>query len=261
MSGIRRLEPRFVERVWGGPLLPLTGLRIGEVWFDGGPLLIKFIFTTEPLSVQVHPDDDYARTRENGSAGKTEMWHVLAAAPDSWLQLGFHANYTRAEVEAAMLDGSIEQILTRVHPAAGDTFFVPAGIVHALGPGLSICEIQQTSDITYRLFDYNRGRPLHPGNGLDVARLEPYAGKTVPVPVDVSAERIASCRYFVTERWSIDGSLGHALPGIWIALSGSGSFGGQGFDAGFVFQADEPTVIRTDGPSTWLRTHVPPAQP
>lgn len=258
---VRRLEPRFVERVWGGPLPPLAGLRIGEVWFDGGPLLIKFLFTTEPLSVQVHPGDAYAEAHEGGSAGKTEMWHVLSATPDSWLQLGFDRSRTREEVEPAMVDGTVEKMLTRIHPQPGDTYFVPAGVVHALGPGLSICEIQQTSDVTYRLYDYNRGRPLHLKKGLEVARLEPHPGKARPVPIDGSADRIAECRYFVAERWTVDGALADAGSGVWIALDGSGTIGEHPFAGGSVFQVDGGGTIRTSGPSIWLRTYVPPAKP
>lgn len=258
MSGVRRLEPRFVERVWGGPLLPLSGLRIGEVWFDGGPLLIKFLFTTEPLSVQVHPDDAYAAAHEGGSAGKTEMWHVLSATPDAWLQLGFDRVRTREEVEPAMIGGSVEKMLKRIHPQPGDTYFVPAGIVHALGPGLSICEIQQTSDVTYRLYDYNRGRPLHLKKGLEVARLEPHPGRTLPVPIGHCAERIAECGYFVAERWRIDGELTDAGAGVWIALEGSGTAGEHTFAGGSVFEVVAPAAIRASGPSVWLRTYVPP---
>ncbi len=251
---MRRLAPRFVERVWGStdlsPLFASRPEKIGEVWFDAGPLLIKFLFTTAPLSVQVHPDDAYAAKYEN-SRGKTEMWHVLRVGPEGWIALGFDRPRTRDEVAPALLDGSVEGMMRRVQPRPGETYFVPAGVVHALGPDLVVCEIQQSSDVTYRLYDYNRGRELHVARGLDVARLEPHDSVTPP-GVD---GRIAGCSYFVTERRTVAGR-GEAAPGVWIALEGSGSIGGEPFEPGAVFELDAVGSIESPA-SIWLRTFAP----
>lgn len=171
------IEPRFVERVWGStdlsPWFQADGKKIGEVWFPGNELLIKFLFTTENLSVQVHPDDDYAARVEN-SRGKTEMWRVLRAEPGAKLALGFREEVDRDKARKAAADGSIMGMLDWREAHPGDSFLIPAGTVHAIGAGLVIAEIQQNSDITYRLFDYNRGRELHLERGFDVAQRGPW---------------------------------------------------------------------------------------
>ncbi|MBM3737807.1 MAG: phosphoheptose isomerase [Acidobacteria bacterium] len=255
-----RIEPRFVERVWGStdlsPLYGAVGVRIGEVWFDAGPLLIKFLFTTAPLSVQVHPDDTYAHEHEH-SRGKTEMWHILRADPGSWVWLGFKDPVTRGEAEAAVRDGSITGLLGEFHPQAGDTYFTPAGVVHALGPGLVLCEIQQNSDVTYRLYDYGRDRPLHVDRGLAVSKFEPFPGAAAPVPLGPGGERLAACPYFVTDRWTVSGSRRFQGPAVWIATGGSGIMEGQPFRPGEVFECPDGAVIESAGGATLLRTHVP----
>jgi mannose-6-phosphate isomerase len=170
----------MVEKVWGRDHLPAPfaapeGTRIGEIWFEPPPelpqVLVKYLFTSEKLSVQVHPSDAQAL---EGEAGKEECWLVLDAAPDAQLAIGFTRDVTPAEIAAAAADGTIEQLLAW-HPArAGDLFYLPAGTVHAIGPGLSLVEVQQTSDTTFRLYDYGRPRELHLDRGLAVARGEPY---------------------------------------------------------------------------------------
>ena len=180
---VRLIEPRFVERVWGttrlSPLFPDQNRKIGEVWFDAGssfPLLVKFIFTSEKLSVQVHPEDEYARQVEN-SRGKTEMWHILAAEPHSTIALGFRQTVSEQRLRAAIGDETVESLLNWVPAKPGDTFFAEAGTVHAIGAGIALCEIQQNSDVTYRLYDYGRGRDLHLEKGLAVASTGPYEGR------------------------------------------------------------------------------------
>lgn len=184
---MRELTPRFVERVWGSadlsPWYPAPppssgGLPYGEVWFEGESLLIKFLFPQEKLSVQVHPGDAYAREHE-GSNGKTEMWRVVRAEPGASIALGFRERVEREAARAAALDGSIMEMLDWREVRAGDSFLIPAGTVHAMGGGMVVAEIQQMSDVTYRLFDYGRGRELHIERGFDVAELGPYvAGET-----------------------------------------------------------------------------------
>lgn len=183
MNAVRLLPTRRVEKVWGRERLPapvgaLTqpgGARIGELWFEPPPelpdVLVKYLFTSEKLSVQVHPAADQALP---GEAGKEECWLVLDAEPDACLAIGFERAVSPAEMRAAALDGSIEHLL-RWHPArAGDLFYLPAGTVHAIGPGLTLIEVQQTSDTTFRLYDYGRPRALHLDRALAVARGEPY---------------------------------------------------------------------------------------
>jgi mannose-6-phosphate isomerase len=179
----RTLPTRMVAKVWGRDALPApfaapAGERIGEIWFEPPPevpqVLVKYLFTSEKLSVQVHPSD---HTALPGEAGKEECWLVLDAEPDARLAIGFERQVTPAEIEAAALDGSIEKLLTW-HPARpGDLFYLPAGTVHAIGPGLALVEVQQTSDTTFRLYDYGRPRELHLERALAVASGAPYGAQ------------------------------------------------------------------------------------
>ena len=174
------LPTTLSPRPWGVDSLPApfsspAGTRIGEVWFTPPPqldaLLVKYIFTSEKLSVQVHPADAQAAA---GQRGKEECWLVLDAAPGASLAIGFDAPIGPDAMRAAALDGSIEQLLTWYPVRPGDFFYIPAGTVHAIGPGLSLIEIQQNSDVTYRLFDYGRARELHLDAGIKVAQGSPH---------------------------------------------------------------------------------------
>jgi len=177
----RQLPTRMVDKVWGRDTLPApfvapAGERIGEIWFEPPPelpqVLVKYLFTSEKLSVQVHPSDAQALA---GEAGKEECWLVLDAEPDARLAIGFARAVTSDEIAAAAQDGTIEELLVW-HPArAGDLFYLPAGTVHAIGPGLALVEVQQASDTTFRLYDYGRPRELHLERGLAVAIGAPYA--------------------------------------------------------------------------------------
>ena len=176
-----KLDRRYVEKPWGLTALPPmfdppAGKRIGEVWFTGGgnlPLLLKYLFTSERLSVQVHPDDDYARAH-GLPHGKTECWYVLDAQPDSTIALGLLHTISKDELRAAALDGSIEQLMDWKPVRGGDFFFVPPGTIHAIGSGISLLEFQQNIDLTYRLYDYGRPRELHLNDGIAVSVPAPY---------------------------------------------------------------------------------------
>lgn len=177
---IEILPRKLVEKVWGrdalpAPFLAPEGKRIGEIWFEPSPgmdeLLAKYLFTSEKLSVQVHPSNEDAPV---GKSGKDECWLILDAEPGASLAIGFERAMTDDEVRAAALDGSIEDALAWHEVEAGDFFYLPAGTVHAIGPGLSLIEIQQNSDVTYRLYDYDRPRKLHLDDGIAAMRNQPY---------------------------------------------------------------------------------------
>ena len=176
-----KLEPKLVEKPWGRTELPQMfgdtgGRRIGEIWFTNGgdlPLLVKYIFTSERLSIQVHPSDEQAHARGLDS-GKEECWYILDAEPGATLGLGLKRELAPKALRAAALDGSIEDLMDWRPVRAGDFFYVPAGTIHAIGGGLSLLEFQQNADVTYRLYDYGRPRELHLDDGMAVARPQPY---------------------------------------------------------------------------------------
>jgi mannose-6-phosphate isomerase len=248
---IARIEPQFVERVWGSfhlePWFPNPAVKTGEVWFPAGRILIKFLFTTEALSVQVHPDDAYARRHHHHSAvGKTEMWYILSAAPGARIAAGFVRPVTREQVRDAALDGSIEQLLGWFDAHAGATYFTRAGVVHALGAGLVVCEIQQTSDITYRLYDYGRlpARELHLDRAVEVSALVPHPGReTVTALAGGGGERLAACEYFVTERWRVDAQCQWERDSVLIFLEGAGELAGQAVKPGEVWRVPAGTAL------------------
>jgi len=161
-----KLARRYVEKPWGRTGLPPRfgapdGRRIGELWFTGGgelPLLAKYIFTSERLSIQVHPPE------------KTECWYVLDAEPGATIGLGLLREISSDELRSAALDGSIERLVAWRPVRAGDFFFVPPGTIHAIGGGLTLLEFQQNADVTWRLYDYGRPRALHVEEAVAVAR-------------------------------------------------------------------------------------------
>jgi mannose-6-phosphate isomerase len=153
-----------------------AGKRIGEVWFTNGadlPLLAKYIFTSERLSIQVHPNDQQARARGLRN-GKSECWYIVDAEPQAVLGLGPKRRLSDEGLRRAALDGSIEHLLEWRPVRAADFYFVPAGTIHAIGGGLTLLEFQQNSDITYRLYDYGRPRELHVDDAVAAAQVEPY---------------------------------------------------------------------------------------
>jgi mannose-6-phosphate isomerase len=191
---------------------------------------VKFLFTSDNLSVQVHPEDEYAQAHENGSAGKTEMWHVLRAEPGARIAVGLKKAETAAQVREAALSGEIVDLLRWVEVHPGETYFLPAGTIHAIGAGLVLCEVQQLSDVTYRLYDFGRGRELHLEKALAVAHFEPYDAL-----VPRRGNLLAECEYFRTERMQVQGSA--TLEGsLCIVLEGEGTFGGMRFAPGDGFE-------------------------
>lgn len=177
------LPTQMVEKPWGMDALPApftapAGTRIGEIWFappDAMPgLLVKYIFASERLSVQVHPSDADTLASGQGRQGKEECWLIVDADPGARLAVGFTGTASKDDVRKAAMDGSIEDLLAWHPVSAGDFFYVPAGTVHAIGGGISLIEVQQTSEITYRLYDYGRPRDLHLDEALGVLNASPH---------------------------------------------------------------------------------------
>lgn len=256
---LTRLPGRPVAKPhWGStrlsPWFPDPTERIGEVWFvnPGDPLLIKFLFTTGKLSVQVHPDDAYARLH-HGSPGKTEMWHVLAAEPGAQIAAGFREPISKQRLREAALSGEIEHLLAWHEARAGDTFFLPAGTVHAIGPGLSLLEVQENSDLTYRLYDYGRPRELHLEHALAVSHTGPYD------PRQPAREGLlVDCPYFRTERLRLAGRLEcepTARDQTIVMLEGAAQINGQPAAAGEVWRGPGPATLT--GEATLLRILAP----
>ncbi len=257
--------------------LDLVGTR--NAWAEARgkfPLLIKLLDAAEPLSVQVHPDDDYALAHEGNELGKTEMWVVLEAQPGAELILGVRAGTSREALHEALLRGQPEPYLQRIKVQAGDHFCVPAGTLHAILGGLIIAEIQQNSNTTYRVFDWNRSgadgkpRPLHIEKALDVIDFAAVdAGGTPPRLVEQGEgwTRRLLCRnhYFITERVELDagavyqGKCDGSTLEIWGVVRGGAVVGGVPLDAiGFVLlpaALGEFTVTSPRG-ATLLRSYV-----
>jgi mannose-6-phosphate isomerase len=176
------LPIRTVAKPWGREVLPPPfesgGEKVGEIWFEPPAeqpgLLVKYIFTSEALSVQVHPSDAQTTAAGLGRQGKEECWLVIDAEPGATLGIGFAQPLDARAMRAAALDGSIEHLMVWHPVKAGDFFYIPANTVHAIGAGVSLIEVQQNSDITYRLYDYGRPRELHLDQGIAVSQGEVY---------------------------------------------------------------------------------------
>ena len=273
---------------------PFAGRKLGDAWREmpanwkgtlargdqSIPLLVKFIFPEEKLSVQVHPDDAYAVKHEAaaGGRGKTEMWYAMAAREDAEVMVGMKPEVTSEPFRQAIAKGTAEQCLERLPLQPGDAVFVPAGTAHTIGPGLILCEIQQNSDITYRVFDYNRltaeGKPrqLHIRQALEVMRFGPQiGGKTNPVHItrgQVKETYYVACRYFATEKWEFTelarGATSSQSFELLIVLSGAGTMEAAGastdYSSGqvwFLPAALGEYQLRAQSPSELLRTYVP----
>ena len=174
--------------------------------FERFPVLIKFIDAKEALSIQVHPSDEYALKNE-GEYGKTEMWYVLDCEPGAFLYFGVNREITREEFSRRIQNNTVLEVLNRVDVHPGDVFFIESGTVHAIGAGILICEIQQNSNCTYRVYDYDRrgadGKPreLHVEKALEVSRLTPNV--IPPQGLEENPKRLAACKYFSSTRYDV----------------------------------------------------------
>jgi mannose-6-phosphate isomerase len=253
LMGATSLKARPLPKIWGrSPLPEPLGMavrragRIGEIWFDapGEPeLLVKYLFTSERLSIQVHPDDVAARAL-GLARGKDEAWLVLEAEPGAVIGLGLRRAVTREELRAAATGGVIEALIDWKPVRAGDFIYSPAGTIHAIGAGLTLVELQQHSDLTFRLYDYGRPRELHLDAALAAARLEPWHPIYTPRTIGEGRQLLATGGCFTVERWQSGAPLrfdaatlelvmvplggGAIVEGVELAGAGAASATGQG---------------------------------
>ncbi len=181
------------------------GTRAAE--FDFFPILIKLIDAKDNLSIQVHPNDEYA-LRVEGEYGKTEMWYIVDCDDDAYLYYGVNREISKSEFEERIKNNTLLEILNKVPVKKGDVFFIPSGTIHAICSGILICEVQQNSNTTYRVYDYDRrgadgkARELHIEKAIDVSQLTPS-----PKQADITTNVLASCKYFTVERLSGDSEI------------------------------------------------------
>lgn len=269
-TGLLALSPSFVTKPWGAddlsPWFDRTGLRgVGEVWLSSpGNLtstgcalaeipggtdvpLVKFLFTNERLSVQVHPTDRYAHAHL-GHGGKTEAWYIMRSEARSRLALGFTGFMEDRDVRRAVTNGSLESLLAWHVPRPGDIYLVPSGTVHAVGAGLVILEVQQPSDVTFRLYDYGRARELHIEQALAVADRSPYPERYLTrYDSRAASQRIVDAHGLSVWRRTIttarDITRNVDAPAIIVAVSGSGTLNGARFSPGSAYMW--PTHVET----------------
>jgi mannose-6-phosphate isomerase len=273
---------------------PFAGKSLGESWrtmpeewrgtrlgrYRDFPLLVKFIFPCDMLSIQVHPDDAYASKHEQaaGGRGKTEMWHILSAESGAELLIGLKPGVTKEKFKEGLAAGTVEELFVRHPVRPGETYFLSAGTPHAIGPGMILCEVQEYSDLTYRVYDFNRvdasGRPreLHIEKALEVTNFAGIQGGKIPPLAlhspDANKHLLAACEFFATERWDCrKTTMIESEPEqfqLLAILEGKGKL----YDAeqGFAFRAGElwflpaslPTILlQPAGPAALLRIFVP----
>jgi mannose-6-phosphate isomerase len=225
---MRPLQRSFHPKVWGSrdvaPWFSAPAEPLGEVWFTGEPrlpLLPKLLFTEDKLSVQVHPND-----AQSGGQGKTEMWHILRAKPGAQIALGFKEPIAPEQLLPLSRSGEIESMLRWIDVQPGESYLVPAGTIHAIGAGLALCEIQQYSEITYRLYDYGRPRELHLAEAAAVAHLTRWTA----APLSTSsrhpgARREVECDFFTVDTLTTAAPVTLTGPMIVMVLGGSGLLG------------------------------------
>ncbi len=264
------LATKRVEKPWGRhhlyPGFPdpaPDAPPIGEVWFQSPhpeepELLIKYLFTSEKLSVQNHPSDEEAHKR-GLPRGKDECWTVLTAEPDSTIAIGPLAPMTREELRASAEDGSLEHKLDWKPVKAGDFYYSHSGVIHAIGAGITVIEVQQNSDTTYRLFDYGRPRELHLDDGVAVAELTPYVAPAAPGEVAPGRIILVDGPKFVLERWT-GGTRTIDLPagkqGWLVPIKGEGVVAGVAWKAGECVLVEGPEELHASVDADLLFAYV-----
>jgi len=281
----------FDSRVSNGPF---AGKKLREMWHTMPadwrgrrlasvaefPVLIKFIFPNDKLSIQVHPGDAYAAKHEQaaGGRGKTEMWHLVWAKSGAEILFGLKPGVNKQEFLRSLSDNSVENLLSHIPVQTGDTYFVPAGTQHAMGAGLVVCEIQEYSDLTYRVYDFGRvdssGKPreLHIEKALEVTDFSRRrGGKIEPLALhspDAKKYLLAACEFFATERWDCNRTTPIESDSeefqLFVILEGTGTFydGEQAHpyrpgEAWFLPANLPTTLLKPDGVSSVLRVTVP----
>lgn len=253
LSTIRVEKPWGRHALWPGFANPAPDeLPVGEIWFDSPrdrdpELLVKYLFTSEKLSIQVHPNDAQARAK-GFARGKDEAWVILNAEPNATIALGTLHPVSPQELHAAALDGSIEALVDWKPVVAGDVIYSPANTIHAIGAGITLIEVQQNVDLTYRLYDYGRPRALHLADGLSVSDPVPFA---VPALADALApgrRLLASTGKFILERWTWSGARDLTLDadGWLVPVTGSGTLDGARFVAGECWMIEEAANVSID---------------
>jgi len=252
LTTIRVEKPWGRHSLWPGFADPAPyGAAVGEIWFDAGEqeaeLLVKYLFTSERLSIQVHPDDASAQAA-GYPCGKDEAWLILAAEPDAVIALGTKSPMSLSDLRAACEDGSIIDKLHWQPVSAGDFIYSPARTIHAMGAGITAIEVQQALDLTYRLYDYGRPRELHLEEGLGVSDPVPFS------PV-FGGRSLNDCRAilteggkFVVERWTSGGSIDLSGRDGWlIPVAGRGLVDGIDWCAGECLMLHDQARITFDG--------------
>ena len=273
---------------------PLAGRSLGAAWHEMSadwrgsalgperdfPLLAKFIFPKDKLSIQVHPDDAYAAVHEKaaGGRGKTEMWHVVSAEPGAKLLAGLKQSVTKERFLEGLATHALEELFHTHYVHAGDTFFIPAGTPHTIGANMVVCEVQEYSDLTYRVYDYGRvdahGKPreLHIERALEVTHFGLSRGGKLPPlalgPSHHDAKLLCACRYFAVERFEFSERREFASDAerfqLLIVLAGHGNLGWPAgaahYNAGecwFLPAAIDLAALHPLQPTTVLRAYVP----
>jgi len=230
---IEHASTRIVSKPWGSTdLLPWSeiqsdGVAIGELWFQrpgadapASHLLLKLLFTKEPLSIQVHPDDAFAHSIGLLN-GKTEAWYILSATPEAEVAVGLKRQLTPAQLRSAIEDGSIVDLVERRRVRKDDVIFVPGGTIHAIGPGLVLAEIQQRSDTTFRLFDHGREREIHAAKSVAAATAGPAECQSAPRHLSDERAVLVASPHFVLERIDLPANSNwelHAEHETWILV-------------------------------------------
>ena len=272
-------EGKAVGAAWREMPVDWRGTHLGSC--AEFPILVKFIFPKEKLSIQVHPDDAYATRHEQaaGGRGKTEMWHAVSSKPGATLLLGLKPGTDKKKFLDAMKENTLEDIFQSHVVNQGDSFFVSPGTPHTIGPGMVLCEVQEYSDLTYRVYDYGRvddkGKPreLHIEKAIEVMKFGvPAPSKITPLqlpsPHTVTKTLLSACPYFAVERWElratvqIQSAIEHFE--IFVILDGTGSIHWQGAalsyrrgDCWFIPAALGKFSLQPEQKTALIRTYVP----
>jgi mannose-6-phosphate isomerase len=261
---IEHAAVQVVRKPWGvADLHPWSGIdgsgdAVGELWFQrvdkDAPipaLLLKLLFTSEPLSIKVHPDDAFARSIGLPN-GKTEAWYILAALPDARIAVGLKRHLTPQELRASIKDGSIAGLAQWRPARRGDVIFVPAGTIHAIGAGIILAEIQQHSDATFRLFDYGRQRELHEGSAVAVSDAGPVQKQAVARRLSDERWALVASPHFVLERINLPANSTWALTAdkeTWmLVIEGLAKIGATNTTVGDVIFVEADQAIIEVGP-------------